>query len=249
MKKDLIIAQSANKIIYRDGDHTVKLFNESYSVANILNEALNTARVAETELDVPAIIEVGKIDGKWAITLEYVEGDTLASLMEKHPEKKVEYIALMVDVQMNVHAQKCPLLNHLTDKMMRKLEEADIDSGLRYELQTRLAGMHRHDKVCHGDFNPSNLIVRPNGSVAIVDWAHVTQGNASADVARTYLLFCLNGRKDDAELYMNLFCEKSGTDRRYVEKWLPIVAASQSVKGKPEEREFLLNWTNVVDYE
>ena len=30
---------------------------------------------------------------------------------------------------------------------------------------------------------------------------------------------------------------------------LPIVAASQSVKGKPEEREFLLNWVNVVDYE
>ena len=29
----------------------------------------------------------------------------------------------------------------------------------------------------------------------------------------------------------------------------PIVAASQSVKGRAEEREFLLHWVNVVDYE
>ena len=35
----------------------------------------------------------------------------------------------------------------------------------------------------------------------------------------------------------------------YFEKWLPIVAASQSVKGKPEERDFLITWADVVDYE
>jgi hypothetical protein len=34
-----------------------------------------------------------------------------------------------------------------------------------------------------------------------------------------------------------------------VEKWIPIVSASQLVKGKPEERDVLLNWATVVDYE
>ena len=48
---------------------------------------------------------------------------------------------------------------------------------------------------------------------------------------------------------MKLFCKKSDTARQYVERWLPIVAASQSVKGKPEEKEFLLRWADVVDYE
>ncbi len=42
---------------------------------------------------------------------------------------------------------------------------------------------------------------------------------------------------------------KSDTAKQYVEKWLPIVAASQSVKGKPEERELLMHWVDVVDYE
>ena len=56
--------------------------------------------------------------------------------------------------------------------------------------------------------------------------------------------------KDElAAKYLNLFCEKTDTARQYVEKWLPIVAASQSVKGKPEEKEFLLKWADVVDFE
>jgi hypothetical protein len=36
---------------------------------------------------------------------------------------------------------------------------------------------------------------------------------------------------------------------QYVQKWMPIVAASQSVKGNEKEREFLRSWIDVVDYE
>ena len=51
------------------------------------------------------------------------------------------------------------------------------------------------------------------------------------------------------EKYLALFCKKSDTAMQYVQKWMPIVAASQSVKGNEKEREFLLSWVNVVDYE
>jgi hypothetical protein len=62
-------------------------------------------------------------------------------------------------------------------------------------------------------------------------------------------LFRLGNNNELAEKYLDLFCLKSNTEKRYVQKWMPIVAASQSVKGRPEEREFLHSWTNVVDYE
>ena len=78
---------------------------------------------------------------------------------------------------------------------------------------------------------------------------HATQGNASADAARTYLLFWLAGDIEGAKLYLELFCKKSDTAKQYVQKWMPIVAASQSVKGNEKEREFLLSWVDVVDYE
>ena len=249
MNLDRIIAVRNRKTIYRDGERCIKVFDANYSKADVLNEALNQARMEETDLFIPRILEVTTLEGKWVIVSEYIKGKTLAQLMQEHPEKKQEYLEKMVDIQMEIHSKKCPLLNKLRDKMNRKISQAELDATTRYDLHTRLEGMPKHDKVCHGDFNPSNIIITEDGSACVLDWSHVTQGNASADVARTYLLFWLNGDMDSAEEYLRLFCEKSGTPRQYVQKWMPIVAASQSVKGNEKEREFLLEWANVVEYE
>ena len=249
MKLDKIIAVRNTKTIYRDGDKCIKIFNEDYSKADVLNEALNQARIEETGLNIPKIHEVTTIDGKWAIVSDYIEGKTLAELMAENEDKTEEYINLLVDIQLEIHSKTCPLLNKLKDKMSRKISETELDATTRYELHTRLEGMPKHKKVCHGDFTPSNIIITKDGTPYILDWSHATQGNASADVARTYLLFCLNGDTENAKKYLDIFCKKSNTAKQYVEKWMPIVAASQSVKGNEKEREFLLSWVDVVDYE
>ena len=245
-----VIAERTNKIIYRDGDRVYKVFASGYSKADILNEALNQARVEETGLNIPRVREVTTLeDGRWVIVSDYIEGKTLTQLMKENPEKTEEYLELFVDLQLLVHSKKAPYLNKLKDKMNMKISQAELDATTRYELHTRLEGMKKHTKVCHGDFNPSNIIITPEGIPYLLDWSHATQGNASADVARTYLLFSLQGKEDLAKQYLDLFCKKSDTAKQYVQKWLPIVAASQSVKGKPEEREFLLKWADVVDSE
>ena len=249
MKLDNIIATRKDKTIYRDSDRCIKVFDENYSKADILNEALNQARIEETGLNIAKIQGVTMIDGKWAIVTDYIEGKTLADLMEENPDKLDEYLELLVDLQLSVHAKTCPMLNKLKDKMNRKISESTLDATTRYELHTRLEGMPKHKKVCHGDFNPSNIIITNDGTPYILDWAHATQGNASADVARTYLLFCLADKEEIGKKYLNLFCKKSNTAKQYVQKWMPIVAASQSVKGNEKEREFLLSWCDVVDYE
>ena len=249
MKLDKIIAVRTNKTIYRDGDKCIKVFNEEYSKADVLNEALNQARIETTGLNIPKIREVTMIEGKWAIVTDYIEGKTLSQLMAEDPENLDKYLEILVDVQMNIHSKKCPLLTKLKDKMHRKISSTTIDATTRYELHTRLEGMPKHNKVCHGDLWPSNVIITEDGTPFVIDWAHATQGNASEDVARTYLLFCLNGNREAAEKYLNLFCKKSDTAKQYVQKWMPIVAASQSVKGNEEEREFLMSWVNVVDWQ
>ena len=249
MKLDTVIAVRKNKTLYRDGDRCIKVFDEHYSKADVLNEALNQARIEETGLNIPRIIEVTMVDGKWAIVSDYIKGKTLQQLMDENEDKKDEYIELLVDLQLEVHSKVSPLLNKLKDKMNRKISASELDATTRYDLHTRLEGMPKHNKVCHGDFNPSNIIITDEGKAYILDWSHATQGNASADAARTYLLFWLNGDIEGAKKYLDLFCEKSKTQKQYVQKWMPIVAASQSVKGNEKEREFLLSWANVVDYE
>ncbi len=244
-----IIAVRNTKTVYKEDGKAIKVFNEEYLKSDILNEALNQARVEEAGVNCPKLLEVTKIDNKWAIISEFIEGKTLEQLMIENPDKMDEYLDRFVNLQLQIHSFKAPLLNKLKDKMNRKISEADIDATTRYELHTRLESMPKHTKICHGDFCPSNIICSPDGKDYVIDWSHATQGNASADVARTYLLFCLNNKKDVADKYLKLFCQKSDTAKQYVEKWLPIVAASQSVKGKQEERDFRMKWVDIVDYE
>ena len=249
MKLDRVIAVRNSKTIYRDGERCIKVFHAEYSKADVLNEALNQARIEEIGLNIPKVLEVTMIDGKWAIVSEFIKGKTLAQLMEENPAKKGEYIELLVDLQMSVHAKTCPFLNKLKDKMNRRINETGLDATTRYDLHTRLEGMPKHNKVCHGDFNPSNIIIAKDGTPYILDWSRATQGDASADVARTFLLFWLSGDISGAERYLDIFCQKSDTAKQYVQKWMPIVAASQSVKGNEKEREFLMSWVGVVDYQ
>ena len=249
MKLDNIIFETKGKKIYRDGDKAIKVFGESFSKSAVLNEALNQARVEEIgTIKIPKIQEVTKIDGKWAIVSDFIEGKTLSKLIEENPDKLDEYIDRFVDIQISILAERAPLLTDLRDKMQKKISASDLDATTRYELHNRVNGMKKHNKVCHGDFVPSNIIITPEDEAYIIDWAHVTQGNGAGDAARTYLMMTLEGKTDMAEKYLNTYCRKTDTAKQLVQSWMPIVAASQSVKGIPEERELLMNWANIAEF-
>ena len=51
-----LIYEGVGKKVYRDGDRLIKSFDETYSKADILNEALNQARVEQTSLNIPKIL-------------------------------------------------------------------------------------------------------------------------------------------------------------------------------------------------
>ena len=245
-----ILLDRPNKVIYRDGDHAVKQFDANYSTSDVLNEALNQARVEETGLPIPKLIEVRKRDDKWEIVMEFIPGKTMKELLEEDPSREEELMNRFVDIQLSIHATAAPAtMNKLKDKMQRKISESKLDATTRYELHTRLESMPKHKKVCHGDLGLGDIIITPDDKYYIIDWAHATQGNASADAARTFLKFSLTYGEERANKYLDLFCKKSDTAKQYVQRWMPIVAASQSVKRHEEERDLLLQWVNVVEYQ
>ena len=87
----------------------------------------------------------------------------------------------------------------------------------------------------------------PEGGFHVIDWVHGTKGNASADAARTYLILALEDR-EGAECYLDLFCQKTGTKKSYVQDWLPLVAAAQLTKKRPEEEGELRSWLQICDH-
>ena len=249
LEEGKLIVKRPYKEVYQCGDSIVKVFEKDHPKSAVFNEALNTVRVEETGLAIPKLKEVTQIDGKWALVIEYKDGKTLEEMMQVDHANAEKYMSEFVDLQLKIHEKKAPMLNKLKDKLARQIDGLkELDATQRYELRTRLESMPKHTKVCHGDFNPSNVIVGKNGKMTVVDWAHATQGNASADAAMTYLLFALKDQKL-ADMYMNMFCKKSDTAKQYVQQWLPIVAASQLEKDNELEKDFLMKWIDVMDYQ
>jgi tRNA A-37 threonylcarbamoyl transferase component Bud32 len=249
MKYENIIAKRSDKTVYRDGNLKIKVYGKDTSKVNVLVSALNQAKIEETGLNVPKLHEVTTHDGNWVVVTDYIDGTPLDVLMAQNPDRIDEYLQIFVDLQATVHTKRAPGLLKIKEKMSMKISQTDFDDALKYELHARLEGMPNHVKLCHGDFNPSNVIVTESGELYIIDWSHATQGNASADVARTYLIFMLAGENEIAEKYLTMFCKKTGISRSYYLRWLPIVAASQTVKKNEEEKELLNKWVNVVDFE
>ena len=231
MNLDRIIAVRNNKTLYRDGDRCLKVFCEGYSKADVLNEALNQSRMEEAGLNVPKILEVTSIDGKWAIVSEFISGKTLSQLIKAEPEKTEEYMSLFIELQ-----------KELKDKMNYRICNTELPATVRFDLHTKLNNMPKHSKVCHGDFYPTNVIISDKDNKPyFLDWSHAALGNASADAARTYILFIANGREDLAKVYLDLYSKKIGTDMNYLNKWIPIVAASLSSTANEEEKKILLS--------
>ena len=200
-------------------------------------------------LDVPKILEVTKAEGKWAIVSEFIAGHTLERLMDEEPERRGEYMNRFVETQLRINSTKARGLAKLKERVEESLFEAGLSSATLYDLHMRLESLPQGDKICHGDFAPSNVIVSAEGKDYTVDWSRAAQGAPEADAARTYLLFWLNGEIDGAEEYLELYCAKSGLPKSAVQAWIPLRAAERLAAGRAEEAEFLRHWTNVVDYE
>lgn len=246
---DNLEVERKNKSVYSEDGKTIKLFAENYPSSKVLNEAINLAKVEEnTDLQIPKLVEVGKIGNRWALVMEYIEGTPLNKLMDAHPERIDAYLTFLAEVQIYISSKTVSMLPVLKEKYRRKITESkELSEDAKFELLQRLNGMKNHTKLCHGDFSPSNVIIKSDGKYAIIDWAHATQGNASADIAKTYINFASNNKQEMGDKYLDIISEKSKINKEYIQRWLPIVAAAY-LDQENENKELLKKWSDIVDF-
>ena len=176
-------------------------------------------------LNVPKVLGVTVTDGKWSIIKEYVPGKTLEQLMDENPDKLDEYMSQMVDLQLLIHSQACPLLNKLKEKTIRSLKSVEqLDEGTRYELLTRLDGMPKHTKLCHGDFNPSNIIVGDDGKLYVIDWVHASQGGARSKQYRV-------AKQSVMRALTSSYAGRKERKRQFRQLWIARINAAARING------------------
>ena len=137
MNLDRIISVQNSITVFRDGDRCLKVFNEDCAKADVINEALNQARMEETTVTVPKILEVTEVNGKWAIVSEYIKGENLEQLMERYPEKAGEYMELFASLHCHIHQQSCPMFKKLKDELQRNINSSELSATDRYDLYSR----------------------------------------------------------------------------------------------------------------
>ena len=128
MRFDRVIAVRNDKTVYRDGERCIKVFNHEYSKADVLKEALNHARVEETDLNIPELHQIVRIEDKWAIVFTFVKGRTLQDYMGNDEEADRAYMHLFTDIQHRVHTRKHSLLPRFKDVIQRKIDEHRVES-------------------------------------------------------------------------------------------------------------------------
>lgn len=220
-----VISKRSYKTVYAEDGKIIKLFVKGYPKTNVFNEALNQTRMEDSEINVPKVIEVVEIDGCWAFISEEIKGKTLEQLMIENPDKLDEYLDLFIDTQILMSKQNSFLLNPLVHRMSRRIARSELRATTRYDFQIRLEEMEQFHEVVHGDYNPSNIIIDENGKVWVIDWAHVSEGNAAADVAKTYLWFNLHNQNELSEKYLKRYVERSVIEEKFIRNWMPLVAA------------------------
>lgn len=239
MKLDRVIAVRNCKTVYRDGDRCVKVFNSEYSRSDVLSEALNQSRVEESGLCVPKVLEVTKIDERWAIVSEYIKGYTLSQLIKEDPKRKREYIKLLVSLQSDMHKRCCSLLPGMKDSILRKISSAKLDLRTKKRLLGEAKGMRELDVICHGDLTPSNIIISDKDIPYVIDWSHATRGDPAADAAYTYAAFIANRDIIGADIYLDLITGSGSVTLFGIGKWMTPCAAAKITECNEDKRKAL----------
>lgn len=248
---ELVVEHNHKKIFVKDGVITKVFDHKFYDGSFAMKEAMYQQYAYESKISVPEVYEVFRVGDDWAFSSQEIKGKTLAQMMKEDPENKKKYVVELVKIHIQLLSRLSSnlMLPKLKDKLNAYISDSGLSSSTRYDLHVKLEKMPNHYKFCHGDFYPQNIIFDEAGKYYILDWAHVTRGNASADAAMTYLLFLLDGDEKSANTYLKEFCKKTYTNANYVQQWISVCSAARLKAVQDEsQKKLLLDNIDVVEY-
>ncbi|EEK73248.1 Phosphotransferase enzyme family protein [Bacillus mycoides] len=228
------IAKGNTAEIYLCDNKVVKLFKECLPNTESLYEARKQKYAYSCGLHVPKVFEVTEIQGRQAIIMEYVEGESVGELLLNNLSKAEHFISICVSIQQKIHAISVSSdeIEPMEERLYRQINSVhDLDEKQKGNILKKLDSITFEPRLCHGDLHPFNLIMS-NGDVKIIDWVDASSGDIRADVFRTYLLYSQNS-VELAEMYLHIYCKKTGLLREGIFQWAPIISAARLAESTP----------------
>ncbi|PGM90595.1 phosphotransferase family protein [Bacillus cereus] len=228
------IAKGNTAKIYLYENKIIKLYEEYLPDTESINEAKKQKYAYSCGLPVPNVFEVTKVQNRQAIIMEYVKGDSIGNLLLNNLNEAEYYISLCVNEQKKIHAicVNRDEIEGMRVRLERQIKSVhNLDEKQKENILKKLDSIKFQPRLCHGDFHPFNLILS-NDDVKIIDWIDASSGDIRADVFRTYLLYSQNS-EELAEMYLHIYCKKTGLLRDEIFQWAPIISAARLAESTP----------------
>ncbi|MCA0969211.1 aminoglycoside phosphotransferase family protein [Halobacillus litoralis] len=224
------IARGNTADVFRKGNRIWKVFKEYLPDGEAHKEAEKQSLVHSMGVPVPEVYGITSINGRQAIEMEFLQGDTLGDLFLASPERQQELLITSIQIQKKIHSMKVEGLESMSDKLHNQITALnDLDESRKERLLEKLTIQAGGRMLCHGDFHLHNIIcTKPE--YTIIDWVDATVGSPLADVSRTYLLY-LSFSRELADRYLDLYCKGSEVDIHDIHQWTPIMAAGRLSEG------------------
>ncbi len=256
-QKGRMIGEGRTAEIFLWGDATVlKLYRSGYPAQWVDHEAKIARWVFEAGLGAPAVGDVLEVDGRRGIVYERLDGPSMLDVLVRRPERLPELAAQFARLHAMVHDGMGTGLPSLRAAMKDAIGQT---TRLTDEVKARACravdALPDGAAVCHGDFHPGNILMTARGPV-VIDWMSATRGPATADVARTVLLFRHSAlppglppdagqrlqalRRQFLDAYLQAYALLHPISAVEVESWMAPLAAARLRERPPQEEEDLL---------
>lgn len=231
------IGSGGTSTVYEWGENeVVKVYKPHVTDDTINNEIYIGQLLNNFTLEIPRYLGSIDINGKKALIYERINGTVFAEPLLKGIYK-AELAYKFAQMHYDIHKKAVDELpSQYIFLRNRIMELSSILGDKASSLLNLLDSIPIDNKLCHGDYQPLNIIGEADKYVAI-DWNGACSGNPILDVAWSYLTlnspgvsFMLGELKGKnfvnfTKDYLSCYCKLSGIHEEQILKCLPIVAA------------------------
>lgn len=239
------------------GGGALKLLRSRGAVVAMQRELASMRAAEATGVPMARLLGTVMVEGRPGILMERLDGIDQLTLLGRRPWIVWKAGTWLGRLHAQLHSVDAGAnLRPLKQALQEAVEASKlIPEELKPSVVDTLIGLPDGRFVCHGDFHPGNVIETADGP-RIIDWESATCGDRLADVARTVLLLRSGelppgvslplraslsaARKILAVAYLREYRRLRPFERRDLDDWEVIAAASRLLDGIAGEREGLL---------
>jgi aminoglycoside phosphotransferase (APT) family kinase protein len=255
-----LLGSGGTSNVYEWGkNEVIKIYKPHVSDGTIENEMYIGQLLNNFSLEIPRYIGSTNINGERALIYERINGTIMAEPLLGGGYNE-ELARIFAQMHFDIHKKSIDELPSQYDFLKNRIIELESILGDHtIALLSLLEDIPKDSRLCHGDYQPLNVIGEANQYI-VIDWNGACSGNPVFDVAWTYMTLNspviktligetswdnFNRFKKD---YISYYCEISGIKENDVLRCLPIVASRRLYDNSAsendisrQEKEWLIN--------